>query len=89
MNDNLSFSVLTANFISLLLLCTLDFSNKQRRSNKRDMKIILNMMIIAAISNITDCYVYYCNSSLGIFYKGLFLLSGSWLFLGNVLIIYN
>lgn len=69
MNINLSFSVLTANFISLLLLGTLYFSNKQRMSNKKDMQIVLNMMIITAISNIADCCVYYCNSSLGNFIK--------------------
>lgn len=54
MNVNLSFSVLTANFLSLMLLCTLYFSNKQRMSNEKDMRVILNMMIITAISNVAS-----------------------------------
>lgn len=89
MNTNLPFSVLTANFLSLMLLCTLYFSNKQRMSNEKDMRIVLNMMIITAISNVAECCVYYLNNSLGILYKIILLLSGSWLFLGNVLIGYT
>lgn len=89
MNANLPFSVLTANFLSLMLLSTLYFSNKQRMSNEKDIRIVLNMMIITAISNVADCCVYYCNSSLGILFKVLLLLSGSWLFLANVLIGYT
>lgn len=37
MNTNLSFSVLTANIIRLLLIGTLYFSNRQRISYDRDM----------------------------------------------------
>ena len=88
MNTNLSFSVLTANIISLLLLGTLYFSNRQRMSNDRDMRIVLRMMGITAISNIADCCVFYLDSSYGVFFKVLVFLSGSWLFLGNVLIDY-
>ena len=57
MNTNLSFSVLTANMISLLLIGTLYFSNRQRMNNDRDMQIILRMMGITVISNVADCCV--------------------------------
>lgn len=89
MNTNLSFSVLTANFISLLLLSTLYFSNRQRMENGRDMRIVLRMMGITAISNIADCCVFYLNGNSGMFIKVLVFLSGSWVFLGNVLIGYS
>ena len=89
MAANLSISVLTANIISLLLLGTLYFANKQRIGFDRDMKIILRMMGIAAVSNIADCCVYYCNGNSGIFSEFILFLSGSWLFLGNILIGYT
>lgn len=89
MNINLSFSVFTANIVSLLLLGTLYFSNRQRMSNDKDMRIVVQMMGITAISNIADCCVFYLNSSAGLFVKILVFLSGSWLFLGNVLIGYT
>lgn len=88
MNTNLSFSVLTANFISLLLLTTLYLSNRQRMNNDRDMKIVLRMMGVTAISNVADCCVFYLDGGSGIFLEVLVFLSGSWLFLGNVLIGY-
>ena len=86
MSTNLSFSVLTANVISLMLLGTLYFSNKQRMSHDRDMKFIMRMMIITAISNVADCGVYYFNGSNGLMFRTLVFASGSWLFLGNVLL---
>ena len=88
MNTNLSFSVLTANIISLLLIGTLYFSNRQRISHDRDMRIVLRMMGITAISNVADCLVFYLDSSSGTFVRVLVFLSGSWLFLGNLLIGY-
>lgn len=88
MNTNLSFSVLTANLISLLLLGTLYFGNKQRMESDRDMHIVLQMMGITAVSNVADCCVFYLNGSAGTLSKIIILLSGSWLFLGNVLIGY-
>lgn len=54
MNTDLSFSVLTANVISLLLIGTLYLSNRQRMSQDKDMRIVLQMMGITAISNVTD-----------------------------------
>ncbi|MGO5542041.1 GGDEF domain-containing protein [Blautia sp. HCP3S3_H10_1] len=89
MNTDLSFSVLTANVISLLLIGTLYLSNRQRMSQDKDMRIVLQMMGITAISNVTDCCVFYLDGSSGIFLKVLVFLSGSWLFLGNVLIGYT
>lgn len=44
MNTNLSFSVLTANIASLLLLGALYFSNRQKMSHNRDTRIVLRMM---------------------------------------------
>ena len=89
MNTNLSFSVFTANIISLLLLGTLYFSNRQRMSNDRDMRIVLRMMAITAVSNVADSCLFYLDSSAGIMIRVLIYLSGSWLFLGNVLIGYT
>lgn len=88
MNTNLSFSVLTANIISLLLLGTLFFSNRQRMNHDRDMQIILRMMGITAVSNIADCCVFYLDSTAGMVFKVISFVSGSWLYLGNVLIGY-
>lgn len=89
MSTNLSFSVLTANVISLMLLGTLYFSNKQRMSHDRDMKFIMRMMVITAISNVADCGVYYFDGSNGLMFRTLVFVSGSWLFLGNVLFGYT
>lgn len=89
MDANLSISVFTANIISLLLLGTLYFGNKQRMGSDKDMQIVLRMMGITAISNISDCCVYYLNGDSGTFSEIILLLSGSWLFLGNVLIGYT
>lgn len=89
MNTNLSFSVLTANIISLLLIGTLYLSNRQRMNHDRDMRIVQRMMAITAVSNIADCCVFYLDSSLSIFLEILVFLSGSWLYLGNVLIGYT
>lgn len=88
MNTNLSFSVFTSNLISIMLIGTLYLSNRQRLSNDRDMRIILRMMAITAISNVADILVFYLDSSSGVFSRVLLFLSGSWLFLGNVLIGY-
>lgn len=88
LNTNLSYSVMTANIISLLLLGTLYFANKQRMSYERDMKIVQMMMAITAISNVADCCVFYISDA-GIFSRIILYLSGSWLFLGNILIGYT
>lgn len=89
MDIHLSFSVLTANIISLLLLGTLYLSNRQRMNNDRDMQIVTRMMGITAVSNVADCCVFYLDGSSGILLRALVFLSGSWLFLGNVLIGYT
>ena len=89
MNTNLSFSVFTSNILSLLLIGTLFLSNRQRMSSDRDMKIISQMMLITAVSNIADSLVFYLDSSAGLVFKILVFASGSWLFLGNVLIGYT
>ena len=80
MNTNLSFSVFTANLISLLLLGTLYFSNRQKKNHDRDMRIILRMMVITAISNVADLCVFYLDGSSGMLLYILVFLSGSWLF---------
>lgn len=89
MNVNLSFSVFTANLVSLLLLGTLYLSNRQRVSHDKDIKILLKMMAITAVSNVADCCVFYLDGSSGVALRVLVFLSGSWLFLGNVLIGYT
>lgn len=89
MSDGTSFSVLTADIISLLLLGTLYYSNKQRMSHDRDMKFVTRMMVITAISNVADCCVYYFDGNRGLAFKTLVLLSGTWLFAGNVLFGYT
>lgn len=89
MNTNLSFSVFTANIISLLLIATLYLSNRQKMGRSRDMQFVLRMMGITAISNVADCCVFYLAGNTNPFVKALVFLSGSWLFLGNVLIGYT
>lgn len=89
MNTTLSFSVFTANIISLLLIGTLYFSNRQRMNTDKDERIVLQMMGITAISNVADCCVFYLDGSSGAFLKIIVFLSGSWLFFGNVLIGYT
>lgn len=89
MHTDFSFSVLTANIISLLLIGTLYFSNRQRMEQDRDMRIVLQMMCITVISNVADCCVYYLDGSSGTIFKIVVFLSGTWLYLGNVLIGYT
>lgn len=89
MNTDLSYSVLSADIISLMLLGTLYYSNKQRMSHDRDMKFVTRMMVITAISNVADCCVYYFDGNGGLAFKTLVLLSGTWLFVGNVLFGYT
>lgn len=89
MNPTLSFSVFTSNIVSLLLIGTLYLSNRQSVNNDRDIKNILRMMLITAVSNVADCGVFYLDSNSGTVFKVLVFLSGSWLFLGNVLIGYT
>ena len=88
MDMNLSFSVLTANIISILLIGTLYFANRQKAVYNREMRLLQQMMVIIGIANISDCCVYYLTSSSNVVNKVLVFLSGSWLFLGNVMIGY-
>lgn len=88
MDMNLSFSVLTANIISILLIGTLYFANRQEAVYNREMRLLQQMMVIIGIANISDCCVYYLTSSSNVVIKVLVFLSGSWLFLGNVMIGY-
>ena len=89
MDMNLSFSVLTANIISILLIGTLYLANRQKAEYTRDMQLIQQMMVIIGIANISDSCVYYFAGSSNIFIKVLVFLSGSWLFLGNVMFGYT
>lgn len=88
MNMNLSFSVLTANIISILLIGTLYLANRQKAEYDRDMRLLQQMMVTIGIASISDCCVYYLAGSSNIVIKVLVLLSGSGLFLGNVMIGY-
>lgn len=88
MNMNLSFSVLTANIISILLIGTLYLANRQKAEYDRDMRLLQQMMVTIGIANMSDCCVYYLAGSSNIVIKVLVFLSGSGLFLGNVMIGY-
>ena len=88
MDMNLSFSVLTANIISILLIGTLYLANRQKAEYDRDMRLPQQMMVTIGIANISDCCVYYLAGSSNIVIKVLVFLSGSGLFLGNVMIGY-
>lgn len=85
---NLSFSVLTANIISILLIGTLYLANRQKAEYDRDMRLLQQMMVTIGIANISDSCVYYLAGSSNIVIKVLVFLSGSGLFLGNVMIGY-
>lgn len=88
MDMNLSFSVLTADIISILLIGTLYLANRQKAEYNRDMRLLHQMMVTIGIANISDCCVYYLTGSSNIVIKVLVFLSGSGLFLGNVMIGY-
>lgn len=88
MDMNLSSSVLTANIISILLIGTLYLANRQKTEYDRDMRLLQQMMVTIGIANISDCCVYYLAGSSNIVIKVLVFLSGSGLFLGNVMIGY-
>ena len=89
MNMNLQFSVLTANIISIMLIGTLYLANRQKAEYERDIQLIHQIMLTIGIANISDCCVYYLVGSSNIVIKVLAFLSGSWLFLGNVIIGYT
>ena len=88
MDMNLSFSVLTADIISILLIGTLYLANRQIAEYDRDMRLLQQMMVTIGIANISDSCVYYLAGSSNIVIKVLVFLSGSGLFLGNVMIGY-
>lgn len=88
MDMNLSFSVLTADIISILLIGTLYLANRQKAEYDRDMRLLQQMMVTIGIASISDCCVYYLAGSSNIVIKVLVFLSGSGLFLGNVMIGY-
>lgn len=88
MDMNLSFSVLTADIISILLIGTLYLANRQKAEYNRDMRLLQQMMVTIGIANISDSCVYYLAGSSNIVIKVLVFLSGSGLFLGNVMIGY-
>lgn len=52
------------------------------------MRLLQQMMVTIGIANISDCCVYYLAGSSNIVIKVLVFLSGSWLFLENVMIGY-
>ena len=88
MDMNLSFSVLTADITSILLIGTLHLANRQKAEYDRDMRLLQQMMVTIGIANISDSCVYYLAGSSNIVIKVLVFLSGSGLFLGNVMIGY-
>ena len=81
MDMNLSFSVLTADIISILLIGTLYLANRQKAEYDRDMRLLQQMMVTIGIANISDSCVYYLAGSSNIVIKVLVFLSGSGLFL--------
>lgn len=58
-------------------------------SSDRDMRIVSRMMAVTAVSNIADCCVFYLDGSSEMLLRIIVFLSGSWLFLGNVLTGYS
>ena len=84
MELNLSYSVLTANVLSIMLILTIYFSNRRRMNDDKSMKAITRLMMITAFSNIADTVVYYIDGRSGIFFTVLMYINASWLFLANV-----
>lgn len=89
MDMNLSFSVLTANIISILLIGTLYLANRQKVEYDRDMRLLQQMMITIGIANISDCCVYYLAGSysyqsfgLSERIRALFRKCNDWIFVG-------
>lgn len=72
----------------LLLIGTLYLANRQKAEYDRDMRLLQQMMVTIGIANISDSCVYYLAGSSNIVIKVLVFLSGSGLFLGNVMIGY-
>lgn len=71
MDINISLLMVTVDIISLMLLGTLYFSNKQRMSHDRDMECIMRMMTIATISNVVGIVFHYFNWNSGLAPKRL------------------
>ena len=71
MDINISLLMVTADIISLMLLGTLYFSNKQRMSHDRDMECIMRLMTIAAISTVVGIVFHYFNWNSGLAPKRL------------------
>ncbi len=84
MDINISYLMVTADIISLMLLGTLYFCNKQCMSDDRDMEFIMRMMTITAISNVAGIVFHHFNLNSGLVPKTLVFLSGTWLFFGIV-----
>lgn len=91
MDMNLSFSVLTANIISILLIGTLYLANRQKAEYDRDMRLLQQMMVTIGIASISDCCVYYLAGSsniviqsFGLFerIRALFRKCNDWIFVG-------
>ena len=59
MDINISYLMMSADIISLMLLGTLYFCNKQCMSDDRDMEFIMRMMAITAISNVAGIADWY------------------------------
>ena len=87
MDINISYLMETADIISLMLLGTLYFCNKQCMSDDRDMEFIMRMMTITAISNVAGIVFHHFNLNSGLVPKTLVFLSGTWLFFGIVILI--
>ncbi len=71
-----------------VLIGTLYLANRQKAEYDRDMRLLQQMMVTIGIANISDSCVYYLAGSSNIVIKVLVFLSGSGLFLGNVMIGY-
>ena len=70
MDMNLSFSVLTANIISILLIGTLYLANRQKAEYDRDMRLLQQMMVTIGIASLSERI------------RALFRKCNDWIFVG-------
>lgn len=77
-------TVYIGNGLGLLLMLVLFISNRGRLARNRETKIILGLLLIAAISCVADPVVYTVDGKPGIVNTVLIYLGNSWLYLANM-----
>lgn len=85
MPENLSYSVLAADLTGIMLIIILFFSNMNMYDKDKNMKIIFKLMLVVLLACLSDIIVYYVDSLEGWFYTLVIYITGSWLFIANVL----